>query len=174
MTSDNKFGLRNIFKSMAPAVSVVIAGVVGAYLVYDNYLSDRMSAAQVSGYEPAAGDENNTMVSPGVAAQEVGTVKDNGAAPKPVAGTFPPAAATSSSTNATRTTTTTTTAPATGVVADEGADSSGAATTTTTTTSTDHSFVSGYNGGAAGAVTAPQAPASGMDQAPAPAGSATP
>ena len=52
----------NLVKNVLPAVAIMVAGLAGAYLVYDNYFN-REQAAAVSTIEPAAGVEATTAVS---------------------------------------------------------------------------------------------------------------
>lgn len=49
--------MNNIFKNITPAVAVMLAGLLGAYLVYDNYFTDKTSSVVVQGIEPASGEE---------------------------------------------------------------------------------------------------------------------
>jgi hypothetical protein len=60
MTEEIKFRFKTVFRNVMPAVVVMAAGLVGTYLVYNNYLSDRVGASQVNNLEPAAGDETTT------------------------------------------------------------------------------------------------------------------
>lgn len=61
LEQDNKkITSRNILRNVLPALAVMIAGLIGAYLVYDNYLADRGVAAQMAGLDPAAGDAAGT------------------------------------------------------------------------------------------------------------------
>lgn len=55
--------LTNIIKNVTPSVAVMVAGLLGAWLVYDNYFSDKVSAEQISTFEPAAGED---MAAPAV------------------------------------------------------------------------------------------------------------
>ena len=57
--------IRNIIKSVTPSVAVMVVGLLGAWLVYDSFFSDKISATteQVSIVEPAAG-EAETMAAP--------------------------------------------------------------------------------------------------------------
>ena len=48
--------LKNIMKNIAPSVTVMVVGLVGAYFVYNVYFSDRV-ATTYAGVEPAAGEE---------------------------------------------------------------------------------------------------------------------
>ena len=48
--------LTTIIKNITPSVAVMVVGLLGAWLVYDNYFSDKVSAEQVSTFEPAAGE----------------------------------------------------------------------------------------------------------------------
>jgi len=52
--------IKNIIKNITPSVLVMSVGLLGAWLVYDNYFSDKISAAQVSTFQPAAGEETHT------------------------------------------------------------------------------------------------------------------
>ena len=49
--------LTNIIKNVTPSVAVMVAGLLGAWLAYDNYFSDKVSAEQISTFEPAAGED---------------------------------------------------------------------------------------------------------------------
>ena len=49
--------IRAIGRNVLPAIAVMVVGVLGAYLVYQNYFSDRVTAEQASAYAPAAGEE---------------------------------------------------------------------------------------------------------------------
>ncbi len=53
--------MTSIIKNVAPAIAVMVAGLVGAYTVYDFYFSDNITAAQVQMYQPAAGGEISTL-----------------------------------------------------------------------------------------------------------------
>lgn len=48
---------KNIFKNIAPAVVVMAAGLLGAFMVYDSYFSGRTEAGVYSEIAPAAGEE---------------------------------------------------------------------------------------------------------------------
>ncbi len=52
-----KTSTTNIVRNIFPSIAIMIMGVMGSYFVYDTYFSGKMSAVQVSMYEPAAGDE---------------------------------------------------------------------------------------------------------------------
>jgi len=67
MTEEIKVRFRTVFKNVMPAVVVMTAGLVGTYLVYNNYLSDRVSASQVNDLEPAAGGDETTTAAPATA-----------------------------------------------------------------------------------------------------------
>lgn len=47
--------MKNVFKNITPAVAVMVAGLAGTYLVYDNYFSGP-DASYISQIQPAAGD----------------------------------------------------------------------------------------------------------------------
>jgi len=47
---------KNVFKNITPSVAIVVAGLAGAYLVYNTYFSDNVTAVQMSAFEPAAGE----------------------------------------------------------------------------------------------------------------------
>jgi hypothetical protein len=64
MTEEIKVRFKTVFKNVIPAVVVMTAGLIGTYLVYNNYLSDRVSASQVSGLEPAAGGDETITAAP--------------------------------------------------------------------------------------------------------------
>lgn len=49
--------IRNIFKNITPSVAVMVVGLLGAYMVYDNYFSSKVETADIAGFEPAAGEE---------------------------------------------------------------------------------------------------------------------
>src|SRR5688572_21812634 len=58
---------KNIIRNILPSVAVMVAGLMGAYLVYQNYFEDNV-ALQVSTYEPAAGDELGASLDAGTSA----------------------------------------------------------------------------------------------------------
>lgn len=53
---------KNIFKNIAPAVVVMAAGLLGAFMVYDSYFSGRTEAGVYSEIAPAAGEEAVVVV----------------------------------------------------------------------------------------------------------------
>ena len=53
--------VRNIIMNVTPAIAVMVAGIVGAYMVYDNYFSDNITASQLSNFEPAAGEYDEEL-----------------------------------------------------------------------------------------------------------------
>lgn len=54
--------LGNILKNITPAIAVMIVGVGGAYLTYDKFFSNKVSAVEASTFEPAAGEEAQAPV----------------------------------------------------------------------------------------------------------------
>ncbi len=79
--------IRNIFRNISPAVAVMVVGVLGAYLVYDNYFSNDTAAA-IGAVEPAAGDEAaapvaDTADAAAPAADETAAVPAGDAMPAP-------------------------------------------------------------------------------------------
>lgn len=48
--------IRTVFKNIAPAVVVMVAGLLGAFMVYDSYFTNTNVAGQYSQIAPAAGD----------------------------------------------------------------------------------------------------------------------
>ena len=52
------FSLKNIMKNVTPAFTVMAVGVLGAYMVYNVYFSDRV-ASSITSIEPAAGYETS-------------------------------------------------------------------------------------------------------------------
>ena len=57
MSEEYKVRFRSVLKNVMPAVVVMFTGLLGSYLVYNSYLSDRVEASDFSALEPAAGDE---------------------------------------------------------------------------------------------------------------------
>lgn len=49
--------LKNIVKNIVPALAIMVIGVGGAYVTYDKFFSDKVSAEQASIMEPAAGED---------------------------------------------------------------------------------------------------------------------
>lgn len=49
--------LKIIIRNIAPSVTVMVVGLMGAYFVYNTYFSDRV-ASSFAGFEPAAGQEH--------------------------------------------------------------------------------------------------------------------
>lgn len=60
----------NIFKNVTPSVAVMVVGLLGAYLVYDNYFSKSVETADIASFEPAAGEEATEAVTESVVAVE--------------------------------------------------------------------------------------------------------
>ena len=60
MAEEIKARFKTVIKNVIPAVVVMVTGLVGTYLVYNNYLGDRLSASQVNSLEPAAGGDETT------------------------------------------------------------------------------------------------------------------
>ncbi len=67
MAEEFKIRFKTVIKNVIPAVVVMAAGLGGTYVVYNNYLSDRVSASQVSGLEPAAGGDETITAAPAAA-----------------------------------------------------------------------------------------------------------
>lgn len=77
--------IKNIFKNITPAIAVMIVGVVGAYVVYDNFFSGQVPSAAVGTIEPAAGEETLAPVTEGMGAAVDATTEAAPAAAEAVA-----------------------------------------------------------------------------------------
>ncbi len=51
-----KMEISTIIRNVAPSITVMVVGLMGAYFVYNIYFSDRV-ATGFAGFEPAAGEE---------------------------------------------------------------------------------------------------------------------
>lgn len=73
--------INNLVKNTTPAIAVMVVGLVGAYFVYDNYFSERVTSSYVSTIEPAAGDVYETEAYDAVPDAEEGLIiyEDEGA-----------------------------------------------------------------------------------------------
>lgn len=60
---------KNVIRNVLPSLAVMVAGLLGAYMVYQNYFEDNI-ALQISTYEPAAGDEPGATLGEGAAVSE--------------------------------------------------------------------------------------------------------
>lgn len=54
---EKKTSVTNILRNVMPAFAVMALGLGGAYLVYENYFSDRIEGSKYSAIAPAAGTE---------------------------------------------------------------------------------------------------------------------
>lgn len=117
----------NLVKNVLPAVAIIVAGVAGAYLVYDNYFNREQTVA-VSTIEPAAGDAMTEHAAPveGTAMTTESTATDTGAVDSVQGTTDAPTA----------TMTTETDSAVTFKSGEDAKAMSGAAVETTTTTET--------------------------------------
>jgi len=73
--------INNLVRNTTPAIAVMVVGLVGAYFVYDNYFSERVTTSFISTIEPAAGDVYETEAYEAVLDAEEGLViyEDEGA-----------------------------------------------------------------------------------------------
>lgn len=54
--------MSNILRNITPAVAVMVAGLAGAYLVYDNFFTAQNSADTIAAISPAAGDMGEDII----------------------------------------------------------------------------------------------------------------
>lgn len=77
--------MNNVFRNITPAVAVMVAGLAGAYLVYDNFFSTKNAGIAVASISPAAGEvteesiilaENNAVEATAETAMEAAPVAE--------------------------------------------------------------------------------------------------
>lgn len=100
--------MNNILRNITPAVAVMVAGLAGAYLVYDNFFTQN-STDSIAAISPAAGEYNEESIIIAEADAAEGAVA---ATTEAVTETVTEGAAAATTTEATATETTTEVAPA--------------------------------------------------------------
>ena len=54
--------MNNVLRNITPAIAVMVAGLAGAYLVYDNFFSTKNDAGTVAMIAPAAGEVTDESI----------------------------------------------------------------------------------------------------------------
>lgn len=72
----SKTNLKSVFKNIAPAVVVMAAGLTGAFMVYDSYVSNDIGM-QFAQIEPAAGPSAPIVEITNIESNDVGIIGEN-------------------------------------------------------------------------------------------------